>query len=71
MSNANRDGRSLRAARYALENRKTLRDAAREFDCTIGSVSQTWRRIFPDVPALVNRRRGHEAQAWPEDEVTL
>jgi hypothetical protein len=65
------DGSSLRAARYALENVTTLRVAASMFGCTVGSVSQTWRRVFPDVPALVARRRGHAAQAWPEDEVTL
>lgn len=67
----NRDGRSIRAAHWALAERKTLRQAAAQHGCTIGAVSQTWRRIFPDVPALLNRRSGTMIQSWPEDEVTL
>lgn len=70
MSVSKRDGRSLRAARWALENRQTLRKASVVFDCAIGTVSQTWARVYPGVPALVSRR-GRPVESWPEDDVTL
>lgn len=66
----NRDGRSLRAARHALEHRTSLSVAARLFHVQVGTVSETFRRLFPDVPALASQRAGMQRQAWPEDEVS-
>lgn len=71
MSNIQRDGRSLRAARWALSEGKSLSDAARKFELQVDTVGQTWHRMFPDVPALVSRRRGSQIRGWPEDECSL
>lgn len=44
------------AARFALERKRTLSFAAREFDVHEDSLRKVWRRLYPDAPVLLSKR---------------
>jgi hypothetical protein len=44
------------AARFAFERRRTLSFSAREFNVHEDSLRKVWRRMYPDVPAVLSRR---------------
>jgi hypothetical protein len=49
-------GRMTLAAQYAAHANVTISAAARKFGVCVASAAEAWRRIYPDVPALVSRR---------------
>jgi hypothetical protein len=46
----------IEATRFAYEHRTSHAEAARKFGVAPATLGSAWKRLYPDVPALVARR---------------